>query len=272
MRGMTFFLLRVLLEIIILIIVLIFLVYAVNSIAGIAIFEDKKYIGMIKFIENTLISIGTNKRGQNTIVWQDYVTYNPDTYSIYFDFKDTRIYLYKCEIQNGAVIFSKVKDSDLYAKDLGKNSCHPLYISKKVLTPDTIVELVVGTGSEVHKTFVIYDVKEGNVQIPTPNGPKGGFTPNQETTVPSLIINDVWSKLVITKDSKIKDLFSYFLGMEDSVYKGRAIPSSCSMVGKQMDCVVYLKNMLNQGLIVAPKMYVMIRVKNGNKYIIFSVT
>jgi len=265
MKGFFTFLVRVLVDIAVLIIIIVLLIYAVQSVGALSTFEDRKYIALVKFIEKALKSLEVGR----VETWRDYVTYNPAKYSILFNYTDKRIYLYKCDSPEMKVIFYNVTN-EVWAKDLKETNCYPIYTSEEVLNNETIVNISGGVMIEVEeggKTkslyVVLYDLgyaeacRYGRVV---------------EYCILSLVIRNIYNSVIITNESKIIDISSYFFGLSSSIDKGMRISTDCKDVEGYKKCVVDAKQLLQDGKLVMPKLSVSVNKTEQKTIISFTTT
>jgi len=264
MRGFFTFTVRILYEIIVLIIILILLVYAVQSIGLLSSFEDRKYIALVKFIENALKPSEVGK----VETWRDYITYNPVKYSILFNYTDKRIYLYKCDSPELKVTFYNVTDN-LWAKDLIETNCYPIYISEGVLNDRVIVNIsggvIVKEGGTETLVLKLYDLSYSD-------SAECYYTEAGEFCIPALVINNIYNNVIITYESKITDVSSYFFGLSSSIRKEDIISRDCINVKGYKKCVIDTKQLLKDGKLVMPKLTVSVNKTGSNTIISFKTT
>jgi len=265
MSGFFDFMVKVLVEIIVLIIIIVLLIYAVQSVGALSTFEDRKYIALVKFIEKTLNEAPLHK----TETWRDYITYNPVRYSILFNYTDKRIYLYKCDSPEMKVIFYNITDN-IWAKDLKETNCYPIYTSEEVLDNETIVNISGGVMIEVEeggKTKPLYVVLYNLGYTEACWYEKG-----VENCIPRLIINKVYNSVIITNESKIIDISSYFFGLNSSIKPGNKISNDCRYVMGYKKCVVDANQLLKDGKLVMPKLTVSVSKTEQKTIISFTTT
>jgi len=266
MRGDLPFLVRVLFEIIVLIFIIILLVFTLNAIGAFAVSEDKKYIEMVKFIESKLKSLKIDEKA----VWSDSVTYNPVKYSIYFNYTDGRIYLFKCDSPEMMLVFYNVS-KDLWVKDLEGTNCHPLYISTKVLDDSVIVNMTAGP---------ILELKDGNLQkAMTVKLYDLMYTYNIIYSCIDvgcsmdyyyfLAINNTYDYVYVTKDSGIYDISSYLAGVKSSISKGMQVSEYCENKSLSIRCVLNARKLFDKGMLTTFKMTVEIKKSSSGTIITF---
>jgi len=255
MRGFFTFVVRILFEIIVLIIIVILLIYSVQAIGLLSAFEDRKYIALVKFIENKL---NTLKIGEAE-TWRDSILYNPVKYSILFNYTDMRIYLYKCDSPELKVVFYSIT-TDVWAKDLVETNCYPIYISERVLNDKVIVNISGGVMAEIKEkggadvlVIKLYDLKMSTFCF------KGGC-------IPVLVIKNIYNSVIINSASLINDVSSYFFGLASSINKDIRISSDCS----NLKCVIDAKGLLGDGKFVMPKLTVSVNKTEQNTIISFT--
>jgi len=274
MRGFFGFMVRVLFEIIVLVIIIILLVYAVQSIGLLSSFEDKKYIAMVRFIENSLKQLQLDQ----VETWKDYLTYNPVKYSILFNYANRRIYLYKCDSPELKVVFYNITNDYLMAKDLGGTNCYPIYASEEVLDNATIVNInggfTVEEGTTNTLSVKLYDLKYYTSCYSEPGRIGGyvGFEGGVGYCVSGLVINNVYNNVIITNESKITDVSSYLFGMSSSINTGIRISTDCKSVDNYLKCIVDAKQLLQDGKLATPKITVSINKTAQNTIINFRTT
>jgi len=268
MRGFFTFTLRVLYEIVILIVILILLVYAVQAVGLLSSFEDRKYIAMVKFIENSLKQLQLDQAE----TWGDYIIYNPVKYSIFFNYTDGRIYLYKCDSLELKVVFYNITNN-LMAKDLDETICYPIYISREVLNDATIVNISGGVISEIKEGGKIeaLPIKLYNLMYNEFCYPTSGESPEPYICLPGLFIKDIYDSIIISKGSELKDVSSYFFGSA-SINKGVEISNDCKDVNGYKKCIIDAKDLLKDGKLVMPKITVSINKTAQNTIINFRTT
>jgi len=270
MRGDLPFLAKVLFEIIVLIFIIVLLVYALNAIGAFAVSEDKKYIDLVKFIESKLKSLKIDEKA----VWSDSVTYNPVKYSIYFNYTDGRIYLFKCDSPEMLLVFSNVSDinrENLWAKDLEGTNCHPLYVSTQVLNDAVVVNVTAGSILELNngklqramtvKLYDLaytYDILYSCIDV--------GCSMDYYYY---LAINNTYDYINITKDSRIFDISSYLIGVKSSISRGVRVSKYCENESSNIRCVLDAKELFDKGMLTTFKMTVEIKKTSSNTIIIF---
>jgi len=263
MKGDLPFLAKNVFEIIVLIVIIVLLVYTVNAIGNFVIMEDKKYIELVKFIENKIKSLGIDE----SAVWSDSVTYNPVRYSIYFNYTDRRIYLFRCESPEMLLIFSNISNN-IWIKDLEGTNCHPLYVSTEVLNDAVIINFTAGpivelSNGNVRRVTVVmlYDLKY-NIMLYQGGG-----------IYDYLAINDISEYKVITKDSRVLDISSYLAGVKSSLSKGLRVSDRCKLdSASKISCTINAKELFDNGRLTTFKMTVEIKKTSSNTIIIFKPT
>jgi len=269
MRGDIKLSLKTLLEIIALIFIIILLVFFLKAIGDFVTSEDNKYIELVKFIESKLQSLKADEKA----MWSDSVIYNPVKYSIYFNYTDGRIYLFKCDSPEMILVFSNVSDikDNLWEKDLEGSNCYPLYVSTKVLDDRVMVNVTAGP---------ILEMKDGNLQkAMTVKLYDLMYTYDIVLTCIDvscstdyyyfLAINNTYDYVYITKDSKVFDISSYLIGVKSSVSRGVKVSKYCDNESSSIKCVLDARELLSKGILTTFKMTVEIKRTSSNTIIIF---
>ncbi|MEM4588303.1 MAG: hypothetical protein QXW13_02195, partial [Nanopusillaceae archaeon] len=148
--------LKVLFDIVILIIIIVLIAYAISSIASLGIIEDRTYIKLLNFIEETMAKC-LNRGICEEKIWIEEFYYNPIKYDLYFNFSDMRIYLIRCDEPEGEMYF-EASGGELYR--VFSQNCKILKRSSPILTNDTKIII-----ENKNKNISVYNLKVEKKQI-----------------------------------------------------------------------------------------------------------
>ncbi|RDD52564.1 hypothetical protein BA065_00875 [Nanoarchaeota archaeon NZ13-N] len=250
MKGIIGILMKVLFEIIVFIIIIMLIIYSINAFALLSNLEDKKYISLVSFIESNIKESGSK-------VWEDTVTYNPFVYTLYFNFTDGRIYLYKCDVVEQKMVFYNITQ-DTMIKDLESSNCYSIYASREVLDDKVTVRIEGGSLMELENKRSLY-VSLYNLKYSEETTIVNyGGTESTIVTVYGANIKDISTSFTISQGSIIKDTSSYLFGLGDKIWKGAIVSSDCSMYSGYVRCMLDYKYLINQGFLFPVKLTVIV--------------
>lgn len=228
--------LKVLFDIVILIIIVVLIAYAISSIASLGIIEDRTYIRLLNFIEETIANCIYRGICEEKI-WIEEFYYNPIKYDLYFNFSDRRIYLIRCDEPEGEMYF-EASGGELYR--VFSQNCKILKGSSPILTNDTkiIIEnknkniFVYNLEVEKEQTISFCYVNKNSLyefyKIYRFNGGLGegdiiiGPFPNYKYTC-SIKIKDIQKEFIIDNSTIRKSIGSFLFGESSKVSRGKTI-------------------------------------------------